>query len=68
MKTMSYYSFNDKFRRTPFACNVESKALPLVVNCAGVLTSKWKFNTENPYGRHDYYFLYLKKGIMKISE
>ena len=67
MEAISYHSYTDKLKHTLFACNSQSDRLPLVVNCAGVTVSKWEFKTNNPCGRLDYYFLYLKSGSMIIN-
>lgn len=67
MQTISYHSFHDKYRNTIFACDREATFLPLIVNCAGATVAKWPFKTVNSLGRKDYYFLYLKKGILDIT-
>ena len=67
MQSISYYSFHDSFQKTLFACNRESGALPIIVNCAGATALKWQFKSINPTGRNDYYFLYLKKGALCMT-
>ena len=67
METISYHSFHDKLQKTLFACNRASDTLPLLVNCAGATVCKWAFQTVNPSGRQDYYFLYLKKGSLHVT-
>ncbi|MBQ8141277.1 MAG: helix-turn-helix domain-containing protein [Clostridia bacterium] len=67
MESISYHSFNDKFKKTLFACNRSSDRAPIMVNCAGSTVLRWNFKSVNDIGRADCYFLYLKTGTLNIS-
>ena len=66
MQTITYHAYPDANHNTVLACNRFSDSRPLLVNCAGTTYIKWKFHTRNPYGRKDYYLLYLKKGTLSL--
>ena len=67
MQSICYQSYFEDFRYPYSSCNRESTLYPIVVNCAGRIVFNHPFNTDNPTGRLDYYFLYLKCGNLKIT-
>lgn len=67
MKNRSYYSFSDDMSSPYTRCSIESASAPLIVNCAGQLTSALPFATDMPYGRLDYYLMYIKDGSLTVD-
>ena len=67
MKAISYYSFIDtKNKNTLNACNAASDKYPIQVNCTGVFSNERRFNSDNPSGRSDYYFMYVISGRLEV--
>ncbi len=66
MNNISLYSYEDKQHSTYNSCSRESKAAPLIVNCAGRFSSDTPFTTDNPSGRLDYYLFYITDGELTI--
>ncbi len=67
MRGISFFSYDDPKKATPFGCNRASSLYPLTVNCIGVSNYFVPFKTHNDIGRKDYYLLYLYKGSLKLS-
>lgn len=67
MQTLYYKSFPDENRNTNLICGRCSSDYPIIVNCAGTVVINWAFRTDNPYGRPDYYLLYLKTGTLFLT-
>ena len=66
MKTRGYYAFPDPRHKSINHCSRASDEMPLMVNCAGVLETKFPFTTYNPTGRLDYYLLYVVSGSLTV--
>lgn len=68
MKSCYYHSFYDSRSLQDInACNLSSNDFPLMVNCAGMISTAIPFTTENEKGRSDYYLLYLSEGELSVT-
>lgn len=67
MQTLYYRAYPDKNPNGNLICNRRSDEHRIVVNYAGTLVITWAFKTDNPYGRLDYYLLYLKTGTLYLT-
>lgn len=59
-----YYSFKSVPGNN--ACNRASSERPIIVNCAGNISTTFPFTTDNHDEREDYYLLYMLKGSMSV--
>ena len=66
MRSVSYYSFNDKRKNGLGNCSISLDSSPLIVNCAGRLVSSKAFITNNTEGRLDYYLMYILSGELVV--
>ena len=66
MRSVSYYSFNDKRKNGLGNCSISLDSSPLIVNCAGRLVSSKAFITNNTEGRLDYYLMYIVSGRLTV--
>ena len=66
MGSVSYYSFNDKRKNGLGNCSIALDTSPLIVNCAGKLTSAKPFTTHNVEGRLDYYLMHILQGELSV--
>ncbi len=66
MRSVSYYSFNDKRKNGLGNCSIALDSSPLIVNCAGRLVSQKPFTTHNTEGRLDYYLMYIVSGRLTV--
>lgn len=66
MKTVAYASYEDKTCKGINMCSRHSEALPLVLNCAGVMALPFSFDTDNRIGRLDYYLLFVTEGEITV--
>jgi AraC-like DNA-binding protein len=66
MRSISYYSFNDKRKNGLGNCSICLNTSPLIVNCAGRLVSSKPFITNNTEGRLDYYLMYILSGELVV--
>ncbi len=68
MKSCYYHSFYDPLSLQDMnACNLASNEFPLMVNCAGMISSDLPFTTDNVDGRKDIYLIYMTEGTMKLK-
>ncbi len=67
MYSLSYHAFDDTENRSLNKCNRSSNELPLMVNCAGNISTTAYFNTDNLDGRNDYYLMYIVSGKLSLS-
>ena len=49
------------------ACNLASDEFPLMVNCAGMISSDLPFTTDNEKGRADFYLMFLTEGELTVT-
>lgn len=47
--------------------DIQKENVPFSVNCVGEIYLSKGFRTHMPYGRNDYYLMYMTKGEMKIE-
>ena len=66
MKSVFYYSFEDKISDGLNHNSRESIDMPIMVNCTGRVNILNKFKTHNKAGRLDYYLLYVISGRLKV--
>ena len=66
MRSVSYYSFNDKRKNGLGNCSIALDSSPLIVNCAGRLVSQKPFTTHNTEGRLDYYLMHIVTGKLTV--
>ena len=59
-----YHAFSDELGIN--SCSVRSDEAPLIVNCAGNISSDKPFVTYNAAGREDFYFIYMIKGSITL--
>ena len=67
MKSVSYYSFDDKRKNALGNCSRALESAPLIVNCTGKLISSRPFTTHNTEGRLDYYLMYILSGELEVE-
>ena len=67
MQSVSYKSYDDKNFNSFLTCNRTASHYPIIVNCVGRMVLSQPFITDNPKGRLDYYFLYLKSGKLSLT-
>ncbi len=62
MDNQSYYRIQDED-----GCNLASREFPLQVNCTGVSVLNRPFVTWRPYGRQDYYLMFVSRGELLLQ-
>ncbi len=67
MKSVVYYSFEDKNAVALNAGNRVSDAYPYMVNCAGFISIATPFTSFNTNGRADYYLMYINEGHLRMD-
>jgi AraC-like DNA-binding protein len=67
MKILGFKSFPDNVRGLN-SCNRVDISRPIVVNCAGRVSTKFSFTTDNPDGRDDYYFMAVTEGELLVLD
>lgn len=68
MESCYYHSFYDpRALQDINACNLSSDEFPLMVNCAGIISTTVPFSTDNEKGRADFYLMALTKGELTVS-
>ena len=68
MKSCYYHSFYDPLSLQDInACNLSSNKFPLMVNCAGLISTELPFTTDNEKGRADFYLMILTEGELSVT-
>jgi len=68
MESCYYHSFYDpRALQDMNACNLSSDEFPLMVNCAGMISSDLPFTTDNEKGRADFYLMVLTEGELTVT-
>lgn len=68
MESCYYHSFYDpRASQDMNACNLSSDEFPLMVNCAGVISTALPFTTDNEKGRSDFYLMFLTEGELTVT-
>lgn len=68
MESCYYHSFYDpRALQDMNACNLSSDEFPLMVNCAGVISTDLPFTTDNEKGRSDFYLMVLTEGKLTVT-
>ena len=68
MESCYYHSFYDsRALQDMNACNLSSEEFPLMVNCAGMISTDLPFTTDNEKGRADFYLMVLTEGELTVT-
>lgn len=67
MNTCSFFRYRDLTRGLN-TCNCVDLSRPLIVNCAGCVSTFFAFSTDNLEGRDDYYFMALTEGELFLPQ
>ena len=67
MNTCSFYSYKDTFGDLN-SCNRDDSSRPLILNCAGCVSTDFALTSDNPSGRDDYYLLVMTEGELILPD
>lgn len=64
MNSCAYYSYSDT-KKNHNACSRESDERPIILNCAGCVSTNFRFITDNI--REDYYLMFIVDGELTLE-
>ncbi len=67
VNSLCYYGYNDESSDGFNMCSRYSVAMPIEVNCTGLISIARPFRTHNERGREDYYLMYIIEGELSVS-